>query len=148
MATLWWILANTLLPIFLPLLVLWPWRLAKRNKRYDEQLEKNTSFGAAGKNGQFCLVAIALCVSSLHEVLVSPGPLRDWVVGVAVLQGALAAGALLIYTLAMAFDTEVDLSKSGWAWFRYYIWATGSFAACALAGAAAIANHIGLAGKG
>lgn len=148
MATLWWILANTLLPILLPFLVLWPWRLAKGNKRLDEQIEKNTSCGAATKNGQFCLITIAICASSLHEVLAAPGVLPDWIVVIAVAQAGLGAASLLFYTLAMAYDTDVDLSKRGWGWLQYYVWATVSLIACALVGLFAIANHIGLATRG
>lgn len=144
MATLWWILANTLLPIFLPLMVLWPWRLAKGNKRFDPEIEKNTSCGAAVKNGQFCLISITMCISSSHEVLAPPGALPDWIVVVAVLQGAVGALSLLVYTLAMAFDTDVDLSKRGWAWFRFYAWGTWSLMMCTFVACAAVANHLGL----
>ena len=147
MATLWWILANTLLPIFLPFMVLWPWRLAKGSKRFDDEIAKNTSCGAAVKNGQFCLIAIAMCVSNLHEVLATPGALSDWIVVLAVLQGAIGALSLLVYTLAMAFDTDVDLSKRGWAWFRHYRSGAFSLTICAVVGTFAVANHLGLAAR-
>jgi hypothetical protein len=139
----WWFLANALVPILLPFLVLWPWKLAKGNKQYTEEVEKSTSMGAAVKDGQFCLTAIAISAASLYETLSIRGELPNWLRVTCTIEGLLGFIALLVYTLAMFFSTEVDLSKRGKAWMRHYTWGSVSLFICFLVAAVGACNHLG-----
>ena len=73
--------------VLLAFLVLLPWKLGRGHARYDKMTEADTSIGAAIKDGQFCLIAIAISVASMHEVLTVRGALPPWLVGTGVAQG-------------------------------------------------------------
>ena len=52
----------------------------------------------------------------------------------------------MVYTLSMFFRVDVDLTKTGAAWIKYYFFGSVSIVLCALVDIIAMLNHTGVMG--
>jgi hypothetical protein len=141
MSYFWWLLANILLPLFLPFI---PLALIHLAKNRNETHTMHTSMSAAVKDGQFCLTAIALSTASVYEVFSLVGAKPEELSFLATIQVFLGGMALLIYAFAISFPVEVDFSKKGIEWAKHYSYGAISLSICLAVGLLSCYSHFGV----